>query len=145
MKGLDKAPEQLLAELEANPKQNSITIKGYIGSLKSRRAARSQLSALRSFYGFHETESRLNGLKVKVPRIRKKPCLVWDDAEKIIAETRPPYRDIFRFLMRSGLELDEFAKAQSSAEIQSAEDPEPGLNLRRTRCQNQITSASFGR
>jgi hypothetical protein len=63
MQGLSKSPEQLLADLEANPKENSITVKAYIGSLKSRAAARSQLSALRSFCGFHEAELKLNGLK----------------------------------------------------------------------------------
>ena len=63
MRGLGKSPEQLLADLEANPKENSITVKAYIGSLKSRAAARSQLSALRSFCGFHEAELKLNGLK----------------------------------------------------------------------------------
>jgi hypothetical protein len=120
MRGISKEPKQLLTDLETNPKENSIIIKSYIGSLKSRAAARSQLSALRSFCGFHEVELKLNGLKVRVPRTRKKPYLAWNDAEKIIAETRPPYRDVFRFLMRSGLGLDEFAEIQGSAEIQAS-------------------------
>jgi hypothetical protein len=59
MQGLDKSPEQLLADLEANAKQNSITIKAHIGSLKSRAAVRSQLSALHSFLAFRRSYPRL--------------------------------------------------------------------------------------
>jgi hypothetical protein len=118
MQGLEKSPQQLLDDLEANPKQNRMRIKAYIGSLKSRAAARSQLSALRSFCAFHESDLRLNGAKVRVPRTRKKPYLAWDEAEKIIAETKEPYRGVFKFLMRCGLGLDEFAEIQGSAEIQ---------------------------
>lgn len=120
MKGLDKSPEQLLTDLGANSKETSITIKAYVGSLKSRAAARSQLSALRSFCNFHDADLRVNGFKVRVPRTRKKPYLAWEDAEKIIAETKEPYRGIFRFLVRSGLGLDEFTEIQTSAEIQGS-------------------------
>jgi integrase len=118
MQGMDTTPEQFLANAESNPKALSITVKSYIGSLKSRAAARSQFAALRSFIAFHEAPIPLNGLKVRVPRTRKKPYLAWHDAEKIIIESRPPYRDVFRFLLWSGLGLDELNEIQSSAEIQ---------------------------
>ena len=118
MQGMDTTPEQFLANAESNPKALSIAVKSYIGSLKSRAAARSQFAALRSFIAFHEAPIPLNGLKVRVPRTRKKPYLAWHDAEKIIIESRPPYRDVFRFLLWSGLGLDELNEIQSSAEIQ---------------------------
>jgi integrase len=118
MRGMNTTPQQFLDSADKNPKAVSIAIKSYIGSLTSRAAARSQFAALRSFISFHEAPIPLNGLKVRVPRTRKKPYLAWNDAEKIIIEPRPPYRDVFRFLLWSGLGLDELNEIQSSAEIQ---------------------------
>jgi integrase len=120
MGGMNTTPEKLLANAEENPKAASIAIKSYVGSLTSRAAARSQFAALRSFIAFHEAPIPLNGLKVRVPRTRKKPYLAWHDAEKIIAESRPPYRDVFRFLLWSGLGLDELNEVQGSTNIQKS-------------------------
>ena len=120
LKSIDKTPEAFLSDIEANPKPISIAVKGQIGSLSSRANARFQLCALKSFIAFHEVELKLNGLKVKVPRIRKKPYLPWEDAKKIILECKPPYRALFDFLLWSGLGLDELNEIQGSAEIQQS-------------------------
>jgi len=123
LKGIGKSPEQLLVDIKADKKADSnvtsLSVKAYIGDLASRGSARFQVSALRSFCTTHEAELRLNGLKVKVPRTREKPYLTWNEANRIITETKPPYRAIFDFLLWSGLGLDEFAEIQTSPNIQS--------------------------
>ena len=118
--GIHETPEHLLTEIETTPKQASITTKAYLGGLKSRAVARVMLSAVKSFTAFYETPISLNGLKIRVARIRRKPELTWQNAERIIAKAKDPYQAAYRFLLWSGLGLDEFKEIQSSTEIQTA-------------------------
>jgi integrase len=78
------------------------------------------LSAVKSFTAFYETPISLNGLKIRVARVRRKPELSWQNAERIIAKAKDPYQSAYRFLLWSGLGLDEFKEIQNSVEIQTA-------------------------
>jgi hypothetical protein len=118
--GLETTPAVFLSEIEASPKQVSIKTKSYLGAFPSKATARIMLNAVKSFVRFYEAELPLNGLKVKVKRTRKKPYLSWPDAERILGASKEPYRSTFRFLLWSGLGLDELAEINHSTEIQAA-------------------------
>jgi len=118
--GINRTPEQFLTDIETDRKQTSITTKTFLGSLESKAVARVMLSAVKSFTSFYESDLPLNGLKIRVKRVRKKPYLSWDDTEKIIVEAKEPYRSIYRFLLWGGIGLDEFSEIQESTEIQTS-------------------------
>jgi hypothetical protein len=108
-----------MKKAEENPRQVAIEIKSKLGELykKSMIAAHQTKYALKSLLGYHEIPLTVNG-KIKVRRRRQKLELSWENADKIIAETREPYRSIFTFLKWSGLGQDEFMEIQASPEIQ---------------------------
>lgn len=116
---INKTPDQLLSDLEANPKQTSIDIKSHLGGMPSKVVASLRQAAVKSFAAFYECDLRMNGLKIWPVRTRKKPYLAWNDAERIIAECKEPYRSVFRFMLWGGIAVDEFAEIQGSAEIQA--------------------------
>jgi len=118
--GIHETPDHFLSEIEKNPKQTSITTKAFLGGMKSRAVARVMLSAVKSFTAFYETPISLNGLKIRVARTRRKPELTWENAERIIANAKDPYQSAYRFLLWSGLGLDELEEIQNSVEIQTA-------------------------
>jgi hypothetical protein len=119
LEAIAQDPDAFLQNIEKNPKEMSITTKAYLGSVQSKTVARFQLCAIKSFLRFYEMELPLNGLRIRVARVRKKPYLTWTDAEKIIGECKEPYRSAFRFMLWSGIGLDEFTEIQQSAEIQA--------------------------
>jgi len=118
--GLETTPAAFLSEIETSPKQVSIKTKSYLGAFPSKATARIMTNAVKSFVRFYEAELPLNGLRIRVPRTRKKPYLSWPDAERILGASKEPYRSTFRFLLWSGLGLDELAEINRSAEIQAA-------------------------
>ena len=120
LNGIKKTPSQFLADIEKTPKQMSIDTKSFLGSLTSKGTARIMMNSVKSFVRFYEAELPLNGLKIRAPRTRKKPYLSWPDAERIIGASKEPYRSAFRFLLWSGLGLDELAEINRSTEIQTA-------------------------
>ena len=119
LEAIKKTPEQLLSDLEGNPKQASIEIKTHLGGMPSKVVASVRQAAVRSFAAFYECDLRMNGLKIRPARTRKKPYLAWNDAERIIAECKEPYRSTFRFMLWGGIGVDEFAEIQGSAAIQA--------------------------
>lgn len=124
--GIHETPDHFLTEIEKNPKQTSITTKAFLGGMKSRAVARVMLSAVKSFTAFYETPISLNGLKIRVARTRRKPELTWENAERIIANAKEPYKSAFRFLKWSGLGLDEFEEIQGSPEIRATIEKQRG-------------------
>lgn len=118
--GIHQTPDGFLTAIEKDRKQTSITVKSYIGAIQSKTVARLELCAVRSFVRFYEADLPLNGLKVRVVRVRKKSYLSWADSEKIINECKEPYRSAFRFMSWAGIGLDEFMEIQRSSEIQAS-------------------------
>jgi hypothetical protein len=96
-------PAVFLKRAQENPSQLALEIKGNLGELykKSMVAAHNTKYALKSLLGYYEIPLIING-KIKVRRKRPKLELNWENADKIIAETREPYRSIFTFLKWSG-------------------------------------------
>jgi hypothetical protein len=115
----DEDPATFLKRAQENPKPAAIEIKSRLGELykHSMNGAHLTKYALRSFLQFHEIDMHLNG-KIRVRRIRSKPELTWENANKIIQETDEPYRSLFKFMVSSGLGEDEVMEIQTSAEIQ---------------------------
>lgn len=110
----DEPPAKFLKKARANPKQTSIEIKGRLAEIyrKSQRQAFLTKYAVKSFVDFYETDVHMNG-KLTVRRVRGKPALSWENAEKIIAETDEPYRSLFRFMLWAGLGEDEVMEIQN--------------------------------
>jgi integrase len=115
----DETPASFLKRAQEEPRQVAIEIKAKLGELykQSMNAAHLTKYALKSLFEFHEIEMHVNG-KIKVRRVRQKPELTWEQADKIIMETDEPYRSIFTFMKWSGLGEDEFMEIQNSPEIQ---------------------------
>ena len=131
-----ESPGSFLKRAQENPKPVAIEVKSRLGEIykKSMHAAHCTKYALRSFLQFHEVDMHVNG-KIKVRRVRKKPELKWDKAEKIIQETDEPYRSLFTFMLWSGLGEDEIMEIQRSAEIHRSIEDQRGngyikINLR---------------
>jgi integrase len=120
LEGIDQTPRSFLEAIEKDRKQTSIAVKSYIGSIQSKTVARLELCSIRSFVRFYEADLPLNGLKVRVARVRKKSYLSWADSEKIINECKEPYRSAFRFMRWAGIGLDEFMEIQRNPEIQTS-------------------------
>ncbi len=116
-------PETFLKRAQEKPREVAVEIKGRLGEIykHSMHAAHITKYALRSFIDFHEVGLEIKA-KVKVRRIRKKPELSWDDADRIILETDEPYRTLFKFMKWSGLGEDEVMEIQESANIQLSID-----------------------
>jgi len=114
---LKKTPEQLLSDLDSKPKETSIEVKTALGSMRSKVVASVRRAAVKSFAEFHDCDLRLNGLKLRPARSRRKPYLSWDDAERIIIESKEPYRSVFRFMLWGGIGCDEFAEIQANPEV----------------------------
>lgn len=114
-------PAAFLKRAQENPREVAIEIKGRLGELykRSMNAAHLTKYGLRSFLDFHEVGLEVKA-KVKVRRVRKKPELSWEDADRIILETDEPYRSLFKFMKWSGLGEDEVMEIQKSPSIQSA-------------------------
>ena len=111
-------PAVFLKRAQENPREVTIEIKGRLGERYKRSMSAAHLTkyALRSFLGFHEVDMEIK-TKIKVRRIRKKPELSWEDADRIIVETDEPYRTIFKFMKWSGLGEDEVMEIQTSPSI----------------------------
>jgi hypothetical protein len=114
----NESPGAFLKRAQENQKPVAIEVKSRLGEIykKSMHAAHCTKYALRSFLQFHEIDMHVNG-KIKVRRVRKKPELKWDTAEKIIHETDEPYRSLFTFMLWSGLGEDEVMEIQRSPEV----------------------------
>jgi len=112
-------PASFLKRAQEKPREVAIEIKGKLGELykKSMNAAHLTKYALRSFLDFHEVDVPVKA-KIKVRRVRKKPELSWEDADRIILETDEPYRSLFKFMKWSGLGEDEVMEIQTSPDIQ---------------------------
>jgi len=115
----DEDPADFLKKAQENPRQVAIEIKTRLGELysKSIMTARITKYAMKSFLAFHEVEVHVNG-KLKVRRVRRKPEMRWENAQKIIVETDEPYRGLFTFMLNSGLGEDEVMEIQNTPEIQ---------------------------
>jgi len=112
-------PARFLKRAQENTRETAIEIKGRLGEIykHSMHAAHITKYALRSFLDFHEAGLEVK-TKIKVRRVRKKPELSWEDADRIILETDEPYRSILKFMKWSGLGQDEFMEIQGSPSIQ---------------------------
>jgi len=117
---LKKTPEELLETLETKPKETSIEVKTALGSMPSKVVAAVRRAAVKSFAEFYNCDLRLNGLKIRPARSRRKPYLSWDDAERIIIESKEPYRGVFRFMLWGGIGCDEFAEIQAKPDLHAA-------------------------
>jgi integrase len=112
-------PASFLKRAQENSRETTIEIKGRLGEIykHSMHAAHITKYALRSFMDFHEVGFEVK-TKIKVRRVRKKPELSWEDADRIILETDEPYRSILKFMKWSSLGEDEFMEIQTSPSIQ---------------------------
>jgi len=112
-------PTGFLKRAQEKPREVAIEIKGRLGEVykRSMNAAHLTKYALRSFLDFHEIDLQVKA-KIKVRRVRKKPELSWEDADRIIQETDEPYRSLFKFMKWSGLGEDEVMEIQTSPNIQ---------------------------
>jgi hypothetical protein len=112
-------PASFLKRAQEKPREVAIEIKSKLGEAykQSMTAAHLTKYALRSFLDFHEVDVQVKA-KIKVRRVRKKPELSWEDADRIIQETDEPYRSLFKFMKWSGLGEDEVMEIQASPNIQ---------------------------
>lgn len=120
----EESPADFLKRCDKEPKAIAKEVKARLGELyeKSNTTAKLTKYALKSFLSYHDQEVPLNG-KIKVRRVRKKPEMKWENAQKIIAESDEPYRSLFTFMLNAGLGEDEVMEIQGSPEIQhSIED-----------------------
>ena len=127
-------PAGFLKRAQEKPREVAIEIKGKLGEAykQSMTAAHLMKYALRSFLDFHEVDVPVKA-KIKVRRVRKKPELSWEDAEKIIVEADEPYRSLFKFMVWSGLGEDEVMEIQTSPSIQRGMEeqrPNPKSHIR---------------
>jgi hypothetical protein len=112
-------PGTFLKRAQENPRQVAMEVKSKLGEhyKRSMNGAHQQKYALKSLLQFHEIQLSVNG-KIKVRRVRQKPELTWENANRIIQETDEPYRSLFKFMLWSGLGEDELMEIQTSQEIQ---------------------------
>jgi len=112
-------PAVFLKRARGNPREVAVEIRSRLGELYNRSMTAAHLAkyALQSFLDFHEVGLEVKA-KVKVRRVRKKPELSWEDADRIILETDEPYRTLFKFMKWSGLGEDEVMEIQTSPSIQ---------------------------
>jgi hypothetical protein len=117
----DESSGEFLERARNKPKDTAIEIKGRLGELyrKTPRQAHLTKYALKSFLDFFETDVSLARAKFPVRRVRRKPSLTWEQAEKIIVETDEPYRSLFRFMLWAGIGEDEIVEIQKSPAIQA--------------------------
>ncbi|MGA2971918.1 MAG: hypothetical protein ABSE39_04740 [Candidatus Bathyarchaeia archaeon] len=122
------SPPQFLQECNSNRKQVLSRIKIALGGVREHSAsvAHQQRAALVNFVSFYQDQfdqPLTINYKVKVRRVRMKKGLTFEQADKIIAECTHPYREIFRFLLWSGMDQSTFAYINSNpklvAEIQA--------------------------
>jgi integrase len=118
-----EAPDQFLERTKQDPKKISQEIEDRIAKIGADSIVSANITkyALISFLTYHKTDVRLD-LEIKVKRKRRKSELTWSNAERIIAETREPYRGILKFMLLSGLGLGEVWEIQNSKEIQKQID-----------------------
>jgi hypothetical protein len=107
-------PTQFLQDCTNNRKQILGKIKSALGEVREHSAsvAFQQRAALVNFIGFHQDqfdEPLSLNFRVKVRRVRMKKGLTFEQAEKIIAECTHPYREIFKFLLWSGMDQSTFS------------------------------------
>jgi hypothetical protein len=121
-------PTQFLEECNSNRKQVLGRIKAALGEVRVRSAsiAHEQRAALVNFVSYYQDqfdEPITINYKVKLRRVRMKKGLTFEQADKIIAECSHPYREIFRFLLWSGMDQSTFSYINSNpkliAEIQA--------------------------
>ena len=127
-------PTGFLKRAQEKPREVAIEIKSKLGEAykQSMTAAHLTKYALRSFLDFHEVDVPVKA-KIKVRRVRKKPELSWEDADRIILETDEPYRSLFKFMKWSGLGEDEVMEIQTSPSIQRGMEeqrPNPKSHIR---------------
>lgn len=116
------SPAQFLKDCDSNRKQVLGRIKLALGEVREHSAsiAHQQRAALVSFVGFYQDqfdEPLAINYKVKLRRVRMKKGLTFPEAEKIIAECSHPYREIFKFLLWSGMDQSTFAYINSNSKI----------------------------
>jgi hypothetical protein len=116
-------PSEFLKACDSNRKELLGRIKVSLGESRTHRGAaiaHQQRAALVSFVSYHQNqldEPLTINFKVKLRRVRMKKGLTFEDAEKIIAECTHPYREIFRFLLWSGIDQSTFSYINGNTEI----------------------------
>jgi hypothetical protein len=116
------SPAQFLQDCNSNRKQLLGKIKVALGEVREHSAsiAHQQRAALISFVDFYQDqfdEPITINYKVKLRRVRMKKGLTFEQADKIIAETSHPYREIFRFLLWSGMDQSTFTYINSNPKL----------------------------
>ncbi len=116
------SPAQFLHECNYNRKQVLGRIKVALGEVRehSSSIALHQRAALINFVAYYQDqfdEPLAINYKVKVRRVRMKKGLTFEQAEKIIAECSHPYREIFRFLLWSGIDQSTFTYINGDPKI----------------------------
>jgi hypothetical protein len=115
-------PGEFLKECDSNRKQLLGRIKTALGEVREHSAsiAHQQRAALVHFVSFYQdrfNEPLTINYKVKLRRVRMKKGLTFEQADKIIAECTHPYREIFRFLLWSGMDQSTFTYINSNPKL----------------------------
>ena len=115
-------PAQFLQDCNSNRKQLLNRIKVTLGEVREHSAsvAFQQRASLLNFVEFYQDqfdEPIAINYKVKLRRVRMKKGLTFEQAEKVIAECSHPYREIFRFLLWTGLDQSTFAYINSNPKL----------------------------
>jgi len=115
-------PAQFLQECNSNRKHVLAEVKAALGEsrIRSPSIAHEQRAALVHFVSFYQDqfdEPITINYKVKVHRVRMKKGLTFEQADKIIAECSHPYREIFKFLLWSGMDQSTFSYINSNPEL----------------------------
>jgi hypothetical protein len=107
---LGTTPEQFLKSLETNYRTTKIRAKGVLIQFKDTPAAANIIvNGLRDFTKYHEIDPPFTLDRFPAKRKRKKKRETWETANKIIDETPQPYREVYRFLLHSALDENDFA------------------------------------
>lgn len=119
---MDISPTQFLQDCDGNRKQLLGRIKVTLGEVREHSAAiahqeRAALVHFVSFYQDQFDEPVAINYKVKLRRVRMKKGLTFEQADKIIAECTHPYREIFKFLLWSGMDQSTFSYINSNPEL----------------------------
>ena len=118
---MQTTPKQLLTDADKDRKTLLGKIKSTLAASKEHSAsiAHQQRAALISFINYYNDQFdqplTVNS-KVKVVRVWQKREFTFDTAGKVIAECNHPYREIFRFLLWSGMDQSTFTYINGNEE-----------------------------
>jgi len=110
LRELRLAPEAFLQKLRTTPEDIGITLDGVLASARSKTGAQIAAAAIRKFARFYRIRNFELTVEIRPKRVREKKPFSWEQAQKVIAETPQPYRDVFMFMLYGAMDENTFTR-----------------------------------